>query len=163
MQSLTLRPYAPADASAVTDMLMPVFREGATYAIDRDIAPDAALAYWTGGGRAVFVAKEAGRPLGTYYLVRNQGGGGAHVCNAGFVTAVQAQGRGVARAMLDHALAEARARGFAAMQFNFVIETNARAVALWQRAGFEIVGRLSRAFLHPDAGAVDALVMFRAL
>lgn len=164
MSTLTIRPYTPEDGRAVTAMLMPVFRAGETYAIDRDIAEADALAYWTGGGRAVFVAEDAGdMPLGTFYVVRNQAGGGAHVCNAGFVTAPDAQGRGVARAMLERALAEARALGFAAMQFNFVIETNARAVALWQRAGFEIVGRLPGAFRHPDAGAVDALVMFRGL
>ena len=49
------------------------------------------------------------------------------------------------------------------MQFNFVVSTNERAVRLWQSLGFEIVGRLPRAFEHPRLGLVDALVMFRAL
>ena len=163
MADLTIRPFVPADGDAVTGMLLPVFRAGETYAIDRDIAPGAALAYWTGPGRTVFVAEHRGRAVGTYYLVRNQGGGGAHVCNAGFVTACEARGRGVARAMLDHALAEASARGFLAMQFNFVIETNARAIDLWERAGFEIAGRLPAAFRHPDGRFADALVMVRRL
>ena len=37
------------------------------------------------------------------------------------------------------------------------------AVRLWQSCGFEIVGRLPDAFLHPRLGYVDALVMHRAL
>jgi ribosomal protein S18 acetylase RimI-like enzyme len=53
--------------------------------------------------------------------------------------------------------------GFRAMQFNFVISSNERAAQLWQSLGFAIVGRLPEAFLHPQKGYVDALVMFRAL
>ena len=49
------------------------------------------------------------------------------------------------------------------MQFNFVISTNQRAVRLWQSFGFEIVGRLSDAFLHPTEGYVDAYIMYRHL
>jgi ribosomal protein S18 acetylase RimI-like enzyme len=57
----------------------------------------------------------------------------------------------------------AAGRGFKAMQFNFVVSTNTRAVALWKRLGFEIVGRLPGAYEHPTLGFVDALVMYRTL
>jgi ribosomal protein S18 acetylase RimI-like enzyme len=79
------------------------------------------------------------------------------------MTAPAASGRGVARAMCAHSLDHARNRGFRAMQFNFVVSTNARAVSLWQSLGFEIVGRLPAAFLHPIAGYTDAYVMYRTL
>ena len=72
-------------------------------------------------------------------------------------------GGGIARAMCAHSLDEARARGFTAMQFNFVIASNERAVKLWQSMGFAIVGTLPGAFVHPTHGAVDAYVMFRTL
>ena len=49
------------------------------------------------------------------------------------------------------------------MQFNFVISSNTRAVMLWQRCGFEIVGTLPGAFKHPTRGFVDAYVMVRKL
>jgi ribosomal protein S18 acetylase RimI-like enzyme len=65
--------------------------------------------------------------------------------------------------MCAHSLDRARERGFRAMQFNFVVSTNQRAIALWQTFGFEIVGRLPGAFHHPTAGFVDALVMYRSL
>ena len=65
--------------------------------------------------------------------------------------------------MCEHSLGIARERGFAAMQFNFVISSNTRAVMLWQRSGFEICGVLPGAFAHPEHGKVDALVMFRKL
>jgi ribosomal protein S18 acetylase RimI-like enzyme len=90
-------------------------------------------------------------------------GGGVHVANCGYMTAQHATGRGVARAMCVHSLDIARQRGFRAMQFNFVVSTNERAVRLWTSLGFETVGRLPAAFLHPLLGYVDALVMYRAL
>lgn len=164
MARLSIRPYRSSDAGAVAAMLHPVFAAGRTYAVDRDLGPEGALAYWTGAGRRVFVAEDAdGTPLGTCYLVRNQAGGGAHVANAGFVTAEAATGRGVARAMLTHVEAAARDAGFRAMQFNFVLASNTRAVTTWERAGYAVVGRLPEAFLHPDLGYVDALVMMKPL
>ncbi|MCC5993687.1 MAG: GNAT family N-acetyltransferase [Rhodobacteraceae bacterium] len=144
-------------------MLEPVFRAGETYAIDPTISREDALQFWCGGTHSAYLAEAGGQVLGSYYICPNQQGGGAHVCNCGFVTAPAAQGRGVARAMLADALETARARGFAAMQFNFVVESNSRAVALWQAHGFDIVGRLPGAFCHPQQGYVDALVMWRDL
>ena len=85
------------------------------------------------------------------------------MANCGYITSVGATGRGVARAMCGHSLEYAKSRGFRAMQFNFVVSTNQRAVALWQSFGFEIVGRLPGAFLHPTAGYVDAYVMYSNL
>lgn len=163
MAEITLRPAIAADHSALWAMLEPVFRAGDTYAVDPGIGRDAALAFWCGGTHRVFIAEADGKALGSYYICPNQGGGGAHVCNCGFVTAPAAQGRGVARAMLAHALDTARAMGFAAMQFNFVVETNTRAVKLWLDHGFAVVGRLPGAFRHPAKGEVDALVMYRRL
>jgi ribosomal protein S18 acetylase RimI-like enzyme len=101
--------------------------------------------------------------VGTYFLQANQKGGGAHVANCGYITAVSATGRGVARAMCAHSLERARERGFRAMQYNFVICSNERAVRLWQSFDFEIVGRLPKAFLHPTLGYVDAYIMYRDL
>jgi ribosomal protein S18 acetylase RimI-like enzyme len=111
----------------------------------------------------LFVFEEDGQVLGTYFLQANQRGGGSHVANCGYVTALHASGRGIARTMCEHSIGVARAHGFRAMQFNFVVSTNERAVKLWQSLGFEIVGRLPGAFLHPTLGCVDALVMYRNL
>ena len=79
------------------------------------------------------------------------------------MAAAEATGRGVARAMALHSFEAARHRGFTAMQFNFVVASNERAVRLWQSLGFALVGRLPGAFRHPRLGPTDALVMFREL
>jgi ribosomal protein S18 acetylase RimI-like enzyme len=151
------------DADSVWAILEPMIRAGDTYTLPRNMSRQEALEYWFAYQHEVFVAELDTRVLGTYFLQPNQLGGGSHVANCGYVTAPWATGRGVAREMCSHSLDGARERGFKAIQFNFVVSTNQRAVALWQSFGFEIVGRLPGAFLHPTAGYVDALVMYRSL
>src|SRR5471030_2937956 len=126
--TLPIRPAELSDDDAIWAILEPVFRAGETYPIPRDISRTDALAYWRTPGNSVFVAEDAARIAGTYYLRANQRGGGAHVANCGFMSAKGATGRGVARAMCEHSLTVARERGFTAMQFNFVVASNERAV-----------------------------------
>lgn len=160
---LAIRTATSSDAPAIWSIIGPTIRVGETYALARDMSETDALAYWLGSDRRTFVAERDGRIVGTYYLRANQAGGGAHVANCGYMTATEMAGRGVARAMCAHSLQSARAAGFRAMQFNFVVASNERAVRLWQSMGFEVIGRQPRAFLHPRHGYVDALVMYREL
>jgi ribosomal protein S18 acetylase RimI-like enzyme len=160
---ILIRPAGPADRAAIWRVLAPVIREGETYTLPRDMTEDAVLAYWLAPAHEVFVAEQEGAVHGTYYMRPNQPGGGSHVANCGYVVARGAEGRGLARAMAEHSLTSARQRGYRAMQYNFVIASNERAVRLWQALGFDIVGRLPGAFAHPRLGLVDALVMYRKL
>jgi len=159
---MLIRPALPGDDDAIRRIIMPTIRAGETYALPPDWTDADALAYWRSPGHTVFVADD-GAVAGTYYIRPNQRGGGDHVANCAFMTAASATGRGVASAMCAHALQDAAAAGYGAMQFNFVVSTNTRAIALWRRFGFEIVGRLPGAFRHPTLGLVDALVMYRKL
>ena len=160
---ITIRPARDADFAALWPMLCDVIRAGETYAINPGLSREAVRVLWMQTPRATYVAEIGGEIRGTFYIKTNQPGGGAHVCNAGFVVAGHARGQGLARAMCLRAEDEARSLGYLAMQFNFVVETNAGAIALWQRLGFQTVGRLPRAFRHPTAGLVDALVMYKWL
>jgi len=154
---MNIRMAQAGDAGAIWRVIGPTIRAGETYALDRDMSEADALAYWLGADRETFVAEEGGEIVGTYFLRANQAGGGRHVCNCGYMTSAAATGRGVARAMCQHSLEYARGLGYRAMQYNFVVSTNGRAVALWQAFGFEIVGRLPGAFEHPSLGFADAL------
>ncbi len=160
---MKIRPASPDDAAAIAALILPEIDAGETYALPRDLSAAAAIAYWCGPDRQTFVIEDEGRLLGSYYLRANQAGGGDHVANAGYMVDPVARGRGVARAMAIDSFDRARAAGFTAMQFNFVVSSNTRAVALWQALGFAIVGRLPGAFRHPSLGPVNALVMFRSL
>lgn len=157
-----IRRATDADWPAIWDMLRPVFRAGETYAVACDIDEAAAHAMWMDAPAATYVAED-GEVFGTYYIKTNHQGGGAHVCNCGYVTADAARGRGVAGAMCEHSQSAARDLGYRAMQFNMVLASNAGAVRLWQKLGYDIVGTLPAAFNHPRLGMVDGHVMWKTL
>jgi ribosomal protein S18 acetylase RimI-like enzyme len=155
-----LRPFEPGDRAAIEAMAREVVDEGLRFAYE-DVA--GVLEYWIGDGITTFVAVDGPDVVGTYALKPNQPGRGAHVANAGYMVPRSARGRGIGRMLGEHSLETARELGYAAMQFNLVVATNREAVALWQRLGFHVVGRLPRAFRLPAGGFADALVMYREL
>ncbi len=161
--SLNLRPATAADDDGIWDIFHAVVARGDTYVFAPDTSRAEALAYWRHPSARCFVAESGGRIVGTYIVKPNNPGQGAHVANAAFMVAPDARGQGAGRAMGEHCLVEARRLGFRAMQFNFVVSTNAGAIRLWRQLGFAIVGTLPGVFRHPEQGFVDAYVMFRSL
>jgi GNAT superfamily N-acetyltransferase len=109
------------------------------------------------------VAVDEHRVLGTAKMGQNRPGPGSHASTASFMVAREARGRGVGRALSEYALAWARAQGYAAMQFNAVVESNTAAVALYTSLGFDVVGTVPGAFDHPSLGFVGLHVMHRRL
>ena len=152
-----------ADADGIWTLLQPVFRAGDTYAIDPEISRDAALAYWMDLPAATYVVTQAGAIVGSYYIKTNQQGGGNHVCNCGYIVGEAARGQGLAAKMCEASQEQALALGYEAMQFNFVLASNAGALRLWHRLGFETVGLIPKAFKHPNLGLVAAHIMFKWL
>src|SRR5260370_26606021 len=106
---MQIRPEAGADANAIWAIMEPIIRAGETYTLPRDMDKESALAYWHLPEREVFVAEENGKIVGTYFLQANQHGGGGHLPNCGYMTAVNATAPGVAPAMCKPSLAPARA------------------------------------------------------
>ncbi len=161
---ITIRPQTDKDWPAIWRILEPVFRAGETYAVEPNISEADALELWIGRPAATYVAvDENGSIAGTYFIKPNQSGPGDHVCNCGYIVGEQARGCGVASQMCLHSQQVAVRMGFRGMQFNLVVATNEGAVRLWQKLGFDIVGTVPQAFLHPQHGFVDAYVMFKLL
>jgi ribosomal protein S18 acetylase RimI-like enzyme len=159
-----IRKYQESDWPMIWPILHATFSAGDTYTFSPDSTEAEIHNVWVEAPAATFVAcGPDGQMLGTYFIKPNHRGLGSHVCNCGYVVAPQARGQGIASLMCEHSQAEAIARGFRAMQFNFVVSTNEGAVRLWQKLGFSVVGRLPGAFHHQRLGYVDALVMFKQL
>ena len=160
---MKIRAATEADHDAIWNIFHEIVAAGDSYAFDPKMSREEALAYWFRADTHTYVAEKAGRVVGTYILRPNQPGPGSHVANAAFMVASDAQGSGVGRKMAEHCLDEARRMGFRAVQFNFVVSTNAPAIHLWEQLGFKIVGALPGAFHHPEQGYVDVYVMYCSL
>ena len=160
---MKIRAATEADRDAIWNIFHAIVASGDTYAFDPKMSREQALPYWFRADTHTYVAEKDGRVVGTYILRPNQLGPGSHVANAAFMVASDAQGSGVGRKMAEHCLGEARRLRFRAMQFNFVVSTNTRAIHLWEQLGFKIVGTLPGAFHHPEKGYVDVYVMYRSL
>jgi ribosomal protein S18 acetylase RimI-like enzyme len=160
---MQIREAQDADFAAIWPIFKQIAAAGDTYAYSPDIGEQEARRVWMGLPAKTFVVEQGGRILGTYYIKTNQAGPGAHVCNCGYMVAAEARGIGLATAMCEHSQQIAIELGYTAMQFNFVASTNVGAVRLWEKLGFDIVGRLPKAFNNPSEGNVDALVMYKLL
>ena len=163
LAALSIRPARPRDFAGIWAIFRAVVAGGDTYAYAPDTTMTEARRIWMEPPAAPYVAEQAGRIVGTYALRPNQPGLGDHVANCAYMTHPEARGRGVGGAMCEHSLAAARECGYSALQFNFVVASNEGAVRLWQKHGFEVVGRVPRAFRHRTLGPVDVLIMHRAL
>jgi L-amino acid N-acyltransferase YncA len=160
---IKIRSATTKDRDAIWNIFHDIIAAGDTYAFDPQMPREEALAYWFRADTHTYVAEEDGSVVGTYILRPNQSGPGSHIANAAFMVPRDAEGAGVGRRMAEHCLSEACRMGFRGMQFNFVISTNTRAIHLWNRLGFKIVGTLPGAFRHPEKGFVDVYVMYRSL
>jgi ribosomal protein S18 acetylase RimI-like enzyme len=161
--NVEIREIGPEQFALVWPIFETTVKSGDTYSYAPDTTFDQARELWTTAPTRCFVALLAGEPAGCYMLRPNQPGLGNHVANAGYMIAVNARGRGLAGKLCEHSLAIARAAGFLAMQFNYVVSTNTVAVRLWQQHGFAIVGTVPKAFRHRQLGLVDVHVMHRFL
>ncbi len=159
-----IRAYREPDWVRVWPIIRQVVRAADTYTYDPDLAPEQARDLWVERppGQTV-VAEDGDTLLGTAKFGPNKPGPGAHVSTASFMVSPAARGLGVGRALGEYALDWARRQGYAAMQFNAVVEVNQAAVALWQSLGFEIIGTVPEAFEHPSAGRVGLHIMYRRL
>jgi GNAT superfamily N-acetyltransferase len=161
---MEIREYSDPDWPSIWPIFQSVVAAGETYAYDPAWSSEQARGVWVEAPPGLtVVACDGPRLLGTAKMGPNRPGRGAHVATASFMVADDARGRGIGRALGDYALTWARERGYAAMQFNAVVASNAVAVRLWQALGFRIIGTVPEAFEHPTLGRVGLHIMYRYL
>jgi L-amino acid N-acyltransferase YncA len=160
-----IRAARPEDWDAIWPFFAQIVVAGETYAYDRSISHADGRRLWMTPppGRTVVATVSDGTVVGTASMYANRPGPGSHVASASFMVDPGHAGHGTGRALAQDMLAWARERGFRAVQFNAVVETNERAVTLWRSLGFSVIGTVPEAFHHPVHGYVGLHVMHRFL
>jgi len=163
--TLSFEVAGPRDWPAIWEIVRAVVATGDTYPYPPDITEDAARTLWmkAGGRELTYVARLDGELVGTAYIRSNGVGLSDHIANAGWMVDPRLQGQGIGRPFAEHVIEEARRLGYHGMQFNAVVSTNTKAVALWESLGFDIVGTVPDAFRHPGGAMVPVHVMYRRL
>ncbi|RYG97569.1 MAG: N-acetyltransferase [Alphaproteobacteria bacterium] len=159
---MMIRHATATDLEAMWAIFQSVVATGDTLPFSDDFDQETFQSHWL-GGQTSFVAVAESGTLGMYKFGANYPGLGSHIASATYLVSPDAQGQGLGRALVEHSVAQAKSDGFLAMQFNYVVSTNAPAVELYKKLGFAIVGTLPKAFRHQQLGLVDAYVMFRFL
>lgn len=163
MEELQIRRYDSEDCDQVWEIISAVIANGETYVFDPDSSREKMLNYWLAPDKHVYVASIGDEIVGTFNFKANQPDRGSHIANASYMVSPQHGGKGIGESMGRYSLDEARRAGFKAMQFNIVIKSNERAVKLWEKIGFQIIGEIPKAFDHPKLGMTNAYIMYREL
>ena len=161
---IVIRNYTDSDWSSIWPIFHEVVAARDTYVYDPEWTSEQARNVWVEAppGHTV-VACEGSRLLGTAKMGPDRPGPASHIATASFMVASDARGRGVGRALGEYVLSWAREQGYAAMQFNAVVESNLAAVKLWQALGFQIIGTVPEAFEHARLGRVGLHIMYKRL
>ena len=150
------------DFDAIWEIFRSVVSTGDSYIYPPETTKDGARKIWM-EDTCPYIAKLDGKVVGTYLIRQNRIGLGSHVCNAAYMVDTNYRMQKIGEKMCEHSLAEAREMGYHSMQFNMVVSTNHKAIGLWMKMGFEIVGIVPQAFNHRKEGLVDAYIMHRFL
>ncbi|MBW4563265.1 MAG: GNAT family N-acetyltransferase [Mojavia pulchra JT2-VF2] len=159
----------PQEQELVRALLNLVIIEGRTYPHEQPLSQAEFAAYWLSHDAFVVRKIEPGTTqrskevLGAFYLKPNFPGRCSHICNAGFIVQPQLRGQGIGKFMGEAMLLIAASLGYEAVMFNLVFETNIPSITLWQKLGFETIGRIPQAVKLADGQMIDALTMYRAL
>jgi ribosomal protein S18 acetylase RimI-like enzyme len=160
---IKIRQATSEDEEQIWNIIKQVIVEGDTYVFSPDSTKEKMLAFWFGQDKHTYVATIDDKVVGTFVIKDNQPDLGSHIANAAYMTSPSATGQGVGRMMGEFSLVEAKRLGYKAMQFNIVIASNQRAIRLWEKLGFKIIGEIPEAFDHKQRGLTNAFIMYRKL
>jgi L-amino acid N-acyltransferase YncA len=158
---LEIRQAGAADWPGIWPIIHDVVTEQQTFPYDPAMTEEEARGSWLRPVPArTVVATDGDRVLGTANMYANRPGPGSHVASGSLMVAAPARGTGVGRALATDMITWAREAGFAAIQFNAVVDTNKSAIRLYESLGFTTLGMAPGAFRHPVHGDVGLRIMW---
>lgn len=159
----TVREARAEDWPDIWPIVEEVVRAADTFAYDPAMTEAEARQAWLVAPERVVVAVRDGVLVGTATMYPNRPGPGSHIASGSIMVDRALRGTGAGRALVEEMIAWAGREGYAAIQFNAVVDTNAGAVHLYESLGFVTLGVAPGAFRHPELGDVGLRIMWRDL
>ena len=161
--TVVIRPARPEDAAALVALGDAVGREEGGWLLSSNGWRTAAeerrylRALKRYADAAVYVAEDGDAIVGRLSLARDPNPASRHVADLGLMVAATHRRRGIGRALLEQAVAWARAADVRKLELH-VFPWNEPAIVLYERFGFEREG-LRREHYSRDGEYVDAILM----
>ena len=160
---VTIRAFTPADIAAANRIWNQVVEDGVAYPQLNCLTEETGLAFFARQDYVGLACDEAGQVVGLYILHPNNEGRCGHICNASYAVERGCRGQHVGEALVRHCLAKGKELGYRILQFNAVVATNTRALALYKKLGFVHLGTIPGGFLMPDGHYEDIVPMYHEL
>ncbi len=153
---MIIRELRPADLAAAVEIWNQVVEEGVAFP-QLEMLDTNSGAEFFGSQSFTGIAEEDGEIVGLYILHPNNVGRCGHICNASYAVRRDRRGGGIGEKLVRHCLEKAAELGFKIMQFNAVVASNVRALALYERLGFVRLGTIPGGFMLKDGTYEDII------
>lgn len=157
----TLDLFNQKDEKALYQIFREVVDTGSQFPYECNSIEEFRRHFFTPQGRVYVCHALNGEVIGGFYLKVNFSGRSNHIANAAYMLRDTSRGKGVGSLLIKASLHLAKSLGLQAMQFNMVLSQNWRAVKLYEKLGFNIVGTIPQAVRNPDGSFQDGYVMHR--
>ena len=159
--NITIREYRKEDAAEAVRMWNGIVEEGRAF-------PQTELLTETTGNEFFSaqsftgIARDAGSGelAGLYILHPNNVGRCGHICNASYAVSSKARRHHIGEQLVLDSLVQGKALGFRILQFNAVVASNERAIALYEDLGFQRIGRIPGGFRNKDGVYEDIFIYY---
>lgn len=111
----------------------------------------------------VYVCRSDNEVVGGFFIRPNFSGRCDHIANAAYMIKNSYRGQGIGTLLINASLEIARNLGFKAMQFNMVLSQNIRAIKLYEKLKFKMIGVIPQAIRNSDGCYQDGYILYRKL
>lgn len=160
---VTLKPFCQEDEENLYNIFREVVDTGSQFPYESNSIQEFYRQFLTLQSHVYVCYLPSKEVVGGFYIRSNFPGRANHIANAAYMVKSNYQGQGIGTFLIKISLEIAKSLGFQAMQFNMVLSQNIKAVKLYQKLKFNIIGTIPEAIRNSDGSYQDCYILHRKL